>query len=105
VNLKIFAIRDMKAECFIGLPWFNLTHAEAERNFLELAKDEKSMVSKYPDDFDLYHLGEYDKTTGNIIPLQTPNHMVKAAFIKSRNHAENRTAKINGVQENDSTIN
>lgn len=79
--LKAFTIRDSKAEVF-NTPFFQKTHGEAERAFRELVKDEKSMVSKYPDDYDLYHLGEYDDQTGKIIALDTPQHMIKAVQLK-----------------------
>nr|AVQ10164.1 nonstructural protein [Gokushovirinae environmental samples] len=82
MRLKIFTIRDSKGETY-NTPFFQKTHGEAERNFRELVKDEKSMVAKYPDDFDLYYLGEYDDTNGNIISLETPQHMVKAVNCKA----------------------
>jgi len=78
--LKMFAIRDSKAE-FYNQPFFQKTHGEAERNFRSLATDEKSQISKYPEDFDLYYLGEYDDQTGQMNPQKTPQHIVKAANI------------------------
>lgn len=79
--LKAFSIRDQKANVF-NTPWFQKSHGEAERNFMELTRDEKSMVAKYPDDFDLYYIGEYDDQTGILLPLDTPQHVVKAVQIK-----------------------
>lgn len=80
--LKSYSIRDAKAEVF-NTPFFCKTHGEAERNFLQLTKDEKSMVHQYPDDYDLYHLGTYDDQTGVMKPLDTPQHMVKAVSLKT----------------------
>lgn len=80
-TLKVFAIRDSKAEVF-KTPFFQKSHGEAERTFQELVKDENSLVSKYPEDFDLYHIGEYNDQTGVIDALETPNHMVKAINLK-----------------------
>jgi len=77
MQLKMFTIRDSKGEVFHP-PFFNHTHGEAERNFHELTKDEKSMIAKYPEDYDLYYLGTYDNQTGKITSLETPEHMVKA---------------------------
>ena len=82
MEMKAYSIRDAKAEVF-NTPFFNKTHGEAERNFQQLVKDEKSLVSKYPEDYDLYHLGNYDDRTGVFYPLDTPQHITKAiAFIK-----------------------
>jgi len=78
---RIYSIRDQKGDMY-NTPFFNKTHGEAERNFQELVKDEKSFVAKYPEDYDLYYLGEYDTITGIIQPLDTPQHMVKAIQLK-----------------------
>lgn len=79
---KMFTIRDTKGEIF-HKPFFNNSHGEAERNFRELTKDEKSMISKYPEDYDLYFLGTYDDSTGKMTSLETPQHIVKAVNLKS----------------------
>lgn len=76
--LKAYAIRDSKAEMY-NVPFFNKTHGEAERNFKQLVNDEKSMVHKYPDDYDLYHIGQYDDDKGVLIALSTPEHILKAS--------------------------
>lgn len=75
--LKAFSIRDAKANAFIA-PWYKPTHGEAERYFHQLANDEKSMIKQYPEDFDLYHVGEYDDQTGIYKSLDQPQHLVKA---------------------------
>lgn len=77
MQLKIFSIRDSKGETY-NTPFFQKTHGEAERTFRELANDEKSIVNKYADDFDLYYLGEFDTDAGSIKALNTPQHILKA---------------------------
>lgn len=76
--LKIFAIRDSKAE-FYNQPFYQHTRLEAERTFSALANDSKSTIAQHPEDYDLYHLGEYDNISGKIKVLDTPEHIVKAA--------------------------
>jgi len=78
MQLKIYSIRDSKGEVY-NTPFFQKTHGEAERNFRQLVSDEKSLVSKYPLDFNLYYLGEYDDQTGKIDPLPAPQHIMEAA--------------------------
>lgn len=80
--LKAFSIRDSKAEVF-NTPFFQKTHGEAERSFKQLIQDEKSMLSKYPEDYDLYYLGEYDDNTGKLVTLDTPQHLHKAIQLKT----------------------
>jgi len=83
MKLKMYSIRDAKGEVY-NVPFFQKTHGEAERNFTELVRDEKSMISKYPDDYDLYYLGQYDDNSGLVEPLDTPEHVQKAAHLKPR---------------------
>lgn len=83
MRTKIYSIRDSKSEIF-NSPIFQRTHGEAERNFHNLVNDEKSNVNKYPDDFDLYYIGEYDDQTGKIESLDTPQHIVKAVQLVSK---------------------
>lgn len=83
MRLKVYSIRDSKGEMY-HQPFYQKTHGEAERSFMELVKDNKSFISKYPDDYDLWYLGEWDDQLGLHIPLETPLHVQKAAVIASR---------------------
>lgn len=83
MQLKVFTIRDSKAETF-GQPFFQKTHGEAERNFTQLAKDPKSTINTFPEDFDLYYLGIYDDQKGTFGALETPQHVVKAVEVRDR---------------------
>jgi hypothetical protein len=75
--LKIYSIRDTKGEVFHA-PYFKTTHGEAERSFRQAANDDKTTISQFPEDFDLYYLGEYDDNTGKFKNLDTPQHVIKA---------------------------
>lgn len=81
--LKAYSIRDEKSEIF-HLPFFKHTHGEAEREFKTLTNDNKSTISKFPEDYDLFHIGTYDDNTGKFEPLVTPTHMVKAIQLKEQ---------------------
>jgi len=77
MQLQVFTIRDSKSESF-GTPFFQKSKGEAIRTLQELTKEQKSLISKYPEDFDLYYVGQYDDQTGKIQPLDTPQHIEKA---------------------------
>nr|QJB20112.1 MAG: nonstructural protein [Microvirus sp.] len=83
MNLKIYSIRDSKGEIY-NTPFFQKSHGEAERNFRELTRDDKSMICKYPEDFDLYYLGTYDDQNGTISSLDSPQHIAKAVSFKQQ---------------------
>lgn len=77
MQLKAFSIRDQKSQIFHP-PFFKSTHGEAERDFRTTVNDAKTMISMYPDDFDLYFVGEYDDNTGKFLAVDTPQHLLKA---------------------------
>jgi len=64
---KIFAIKDEKAAAYYD-PFTMGNTIDAQRTFMQAMKAEKSMISQYPDDFNLYLIGEYDEMTGLITP-------------------------------------
>lgn len=78
---KVFAIRDAKAENYFN-PFYAPTAGEAERNFTAVAMDPKSTICQFPEDFDLFYLGEYDTNSGILKPLTTPQHVIKALNVK-----------------------
>ena len=80
---KIYSIRDAKAEYFTQ-PFFKKTHGEAERDFTQLVNDDKSSIAQFPEDFDLYYLGDYDTENGKMTPIDTPQHIIKAVQIRSK---------------------
>lgn len=78
--LQMYSIYDSKAEVY-NTPFFSKTHGEAERSFKTLTNDPKSQVNQYPEDFDLYHIGEYDDNKGITKSLDTPKHILKAISV------------------------
>lgn len=82
--LKMFVVRDSKADTYL-LPFTARTHGEAERSFQKASLDPQSEISKFPEDYDLYYLGEYDELSGKISPESAPVHMIKAIELQKRN--------------------
>jgi|JI61114DRNA_FD_contig_21_3583598_length_731_multi_9_in_0_out_0_2 hypothetical protein len=62
---KIFTFYDSKVEAY-SPPAFMVHRGAAIRSFIELANDGASSVSKYPADFTLFEIGEFDDSTGVI---------------------------------------
>lgn len=84
---KAFSIRDSKGMCYLT-PFFKKSLGEAERDFMTLVNDERSMVAKYPDDYDLWYLGEFDDDLGTLASLQTPQHVAKAISLVRGNNVQ-----------------
>lgn len=83
MQLKMYTVRDAKAEVY-NAPFYKRSHGEAERDFAMAIRDEKNPSAKYPEDFDLFFVGEYDDQTGVVKPLATPQHIAKAIDLVNR---------------------
>jgi hypothetical protein len=83
MKMQIFAVRDMKTEQF-GNPMFLMTKGHALRSFTDEVnrKDEQNMLNKHPEDFVLYHLGDYDTESGEFTTMK-PTQMVMATEVKA----------------------
>ena len=75
MQLKCYSIRDLKGEMF-NPPFYQKTHGEAERTFRTLVSDEKSTLHKYPEDFELFCLGEFNDQTGRFQSLESPQAII-----------------------------
>lgn len=84
MKTKMYSIFDQKAAIFHP-PLPQRTHGEAERTFASQVMATDSKIGQFPEDYDLYYVGEYDQETGKFEPLDTPHHVVKAVTVLSRN--------------------
>lgn len=57
--LEVFAIHDRQGG-FYSQPFFVQSAGIARRTFQEMAADPNNQVGRYPEDFSLYHLGQFD---------------------------------------------
>lgn len=66
MKMQIVVVRDIKANCF-GQPNFVPNLGSSIRAFGDQCQDEKAgVLFQHPEDFELYHIGEYDDGTGHI---------------------------------------
>lgn len=89
MQFKMFSVCDTKAQIF-HVPFYKQTTTEAERDFSNLVNDERTTISKNPEDFDLFIVGEYDDQTGKVTCPQTPTHLVKGVFLKKNSVTQNQ---------------
>lgn len=61
--LQIVSIKDRQANAY-QQPWFVHQLGQAIRAFGDEINRKDSPSNQHPDDYDLYHLGEYDDNTG-----------------------------------------
>lgn len=67
--VKMFMILDAKADAF-NLPFCMATRGLAVREFTEQANSKESMIGRYPDDYSLYEIAEFDTQDGKISPYE-----------------------------------
>lgn len=67
--LRIYSVRDTVSLSY-NIPFFAKTDGEATRLFKDLVNDPQSTPGKHPEDFQLWLLGMFDPSTGEIIPTE-----------------------------------
>lgn len=78
--MKIMAIKDKAVESY-GMPLVTRTVTEAIRIFKNEVNREDSMMNKYPQDYDLYQIGEYDDLDGKV-QSTTPTQVATGIEVK-----------------------
>lgn len=68
--MKLFTIRDGKAEHYFTPQVFR-NRGDAIRALQIQVKNPESMLSKFPLDYSLHEIGEWDELTGMVQPYQT----------------------------------
>lgn len=81
--MKLFAVKDMKAQMFLE-PRFQRSIADALRGWEVISNEGESMISRFPNDFRLYCLADFDSSTGRISIFDDPQDLGSAADFKRR---------------------
>jgi len=91
-KLQLFCVQDTKAEAFMR-PWVARTVNEALRNFAAEVNAVDSTLSKFPNDFCLWHVGEFDEESGKVKGF-TENRALGFAVEHMRKPAEQLTLPV-----------
>jgi len=91
---RVYAIRDNKTDHYAA-PFVQQHDIDATRMFHRACKDDTVQFSHFPEDFDLYHLGDFDDTIGKLIALPAPRFIVSATSFTKMQTAE-KEGKKNG---------
>lgn len=87
--LSIYAVNDSKAGS-MAAPFFCINDNVAIRSFTTAANDPSLDLNRYPSDYVLYKLGEFDNATGAFDILPIPENLGSAAqFIINKGVIEN----------------
>lgn len=83
---KIFSVYDTKAEAF-NTPFFMSTLGQATRGFADEVNNPNSLLSKHPEDYTLFELGEYDDSNASFTLLPSPKNIGLALEFVNRGQA------------------
>lgn len=84
MKFAMFAVYDSKAACFFP-PFTVPNEGVALRAFAEQCNDTNSQFNRFPADFTLFHIGEYDTDTGDVT-AHIPHENIGCAsqFVRAR---------------------
>lgn len=74
---QVFAVKDAKAAAF-ALPFFLPRMEVALRSFRDAVKDPQHDMSRHPEDYSLWCLGEFDDNLGAMLPIAEPVLVARA---------------------------
>ncbi len=77
MNLQAFSVFDSKAEAYVQ-PLFSPTIATGIREFTSAANDESHAFNRFAADYTLFHIGEFDQVSGELIPLKVHTNLGNA---------------------------
>ena len=82
--MSIVSLKDTATQVF-GTPFFVHAPAQAVRSLRDAvnAKDADSDIARHPDDFELYDIGEFDPTTGQITARNEPVFVIRAKDLRT----------------------
>ena len=66
---RMYTIYDSKAETYLP-PFYFQSHRDAIHAVTQTVNDGTSTINSYPEDFTLFHIGEYDSHTASINMLE-----------------------------------
>lgn len=74
MKMQVFSVFDSKTKVF-SQPNFLVNKGAALRAWMDACNDPQSNISKHPEDFTFFHIGEYDDENGTFENLKTPESL------------------------------
>ncbi len=82
MKLMIYTVYDKKAQIYHP-PYYCHNVGHATRMFKTMFQQKESVINQYPEDFQVFELGEFNDSTGKMIGYQQPNFICTAADLIS----------------------
>lgn len=89
----VCAIWDSKANAYMQ-PFFTVNRQTAMRAVSHAQEDSGSMLSRFPEDYTLFVLGEFDDQRGQFEQLEKAENLGRLTIFRRFSHAENAQATL-----------
>lgn len=86
-RLKMLSVYDSKIAGYMT-PFFSVHAGQALRGWEEVCNDGQSPMSKFPADFTLFELGEFDDSCGELVMHKEAVNLGTAASFKRKIQSE-----------------
>lgn len=89
----IYALKDVKTANYMNpMVYDNEINAVRDMNIV-VNRMEDSQVYHYPEDYELYQVGEFDTQIGALVPFTSPKFVVCAISLKKQETPKNDSPK------------
>lgn len=65
---ECFSVYDRRTQYF-NVPFFSPTIESGKRVFMEACRNGETLLHKYPEDYELYHVGSFDDSSAHFDPM------------------------------------
>lgn len=89
MKMQIVAIKDRALDAFMR-PFFAQTLDQAKRMFRDEINRPNSEAGAHPEDYDLYHLGDFEDHNGKINQLEQPKQLAIGMQQRNQGHLDLR---------------
>lgn len=83
MKIQVMSVYDSKTKVF-GQPQYFINVPTALRAWGDTSNNPQDPVYKHPEDYTLFHIGEYDDESGSFNNLPTPNPLGTALQFKQQ---------------------
>lgn len=80
MKLQLLCLKDLAVQAFMQ-PFFSQSNGGAVREFSDMVNGDHQ-VSKHPEDYEMYSLGEFDDSDGSIALHKSPQILARAIDLK-----------------------
>ena len=68
MQLKLYSLKDLKTGVYLQ-PMPQRHDIEAQRALVQLVATTDCTIARYPADYELYYIGEFDDVTASLVPV------------------------------------